>query len=955
MKRKDDFVADAEQILALPIECPVNELGGYGAQGEVIYETHPNACPSILVDEQGIAKASFMSNGSTEFVVKLPESMEINVLDAHFDPVEKREIGIPSANVWFSLPGTGAPRAVSLMNPQTVSGLTVERIRIVKIGDPERALWYCATLKGRGILLETALRHRLVDTPKGPALLRDVCVLNRGKARIDAQLWTNFNLHGTQRFVYNKELWYDAGLPLSNKETVVCATVPYSDILQIKRISSVPRGMRAVDATCDYTTFIGDTSALAILPEAVRRGEMLKGGAGRKLNRFSTAALAANQFGLGLKPGATATLRQSLLYVTDQRLLDRFRKESGSRTPRYSDTSAAFVKAASQLIEKTPGPLDIKNAAGDAARQAPAFALEIPEQPVATQYANSIWIGVKELYEKCRAHGEELADGIELGTRDRGQDMWPKMKEDPGRVREDLVHAFSFLYITVDGDIPSNRRLTLREKLHGMFPRQYPSRWDDRSKEVMNDNRPYSDSPLWLIDSANMYIRETGDASILAEKVKTIRLTDPDHPETSGIVGCERVLTIADVIREILACFERHVDDSPYGFTQSMYGEWCDAVDMYGTSVIGDDKTRGHGRGSHVRLSAQLFLTLVETLDTMQSSRVQQVLSKKGLAWDCERQKALANRLRQNIVRVAWEEMPGTGASGFLNVVHELKKDGKRPRYSKGEIGYTLGSMRGTDYDGIRRRELGTQAFGLEMLLTNREYLQPVKNSDKMVAGLLATVDKMFFDRKLGLVMFTTPMANNMRTVSMVGRIGVVPSGCAENGEYHHCQAFMHRYRLSVPGQADMVWKQFKPIMSAMRDASIGGPFESPCTSYVSDPEDPHFGKAMYFGLSGSTDWIVEVFQKIAGVQLALHDDSQPDVRIAPNLPRCFKKKLRFQRIIHVADGTGGYRRVPLDLHVSPAASHATAKVRINGKAAEKAEIKSLDGLKRLRIEVEMA
>ena len=952
MKKQGDLTAVARDILDLPVACRVNELGGYGANGEVIYEAHPVACPSVLVDEQGLAKGTFMSNGSTEFVVKLPEGMEINVLDSHFDPVEKREIGVPSANVWLSLPGTGVPRTVSLLNPRTVSGLTVNRIKIVKIGDPSRALWYCATIKGRGILLESTVRHRLVNTKKGPALLRDVCVLNRGKAPAGALLWTYFNLHGTQRFVYNKELWYDAGLSLSGRETVVCATVPYSDILQIKRVASVPRGMRAVDATCDYTTFVGDTAATAILPEAVRRGNMLKGGAGRRLNRFSTAAIAANQFRMNLEPGGSATLQQALLYVTDQRLIDGFRKASGSKAPRYPDTARAFRKAASELAGKTPGPLDIAGASERVRRSAPFFSLDIPQEPVATHYANSIWTGVKELYEKCRAHGAELADGIELGTRDRGQDMWPKMKEDPGRVRADLVHAFSFLYVTVDGEIPVKRRLTLREKLHGMFPRQFPSRWADRSAVVMNDNRPYSDSPLWLIDSTNMYIRETGDVSILAEKVKTVCLTDPDHPEASGIVGCDRELAVAGVIREIFACFERHVNDSPYGFTQCMYGEWCDAVDMYGTSVVGDDRTRGHGRGSHVRLSAQLFLTLVDTIDTMETSRVRKIHGKGRPSFDCTRLKKLADRLRKSIVRVAWEDMPGKGTSGFINIIHELKKNGARPRYSKGEIGYTLGSMRGTDYDGIRRRELGTQAFCLQMLLTEREYLRPVPDTSGMIEKLLETVDSMCFDPKLGLVMYTTPMANNTRTVSMVGRMGVLPSGCAENGEYHHCQAFMHRYRLSVPGQADTVWEQFKPIMSAMRDASIGGPFESPCTSYVSDREDPHFGKAMYFGLSGSTDWIVEVLHRIAGLELALHDDAQPDVRVLPNLPKCFKKALRFQRVLHVAGAKGGYRLVPLDLQIRPARNGA--RVRINGKTVDKAEVASLDGMKRLRIELEV-
>ena len=52
---------------------------------------------------------------------------------------------------------------------------------------------------------------------------------------------------------------------------------------------------------------------------------MLPGGAGMKLNRFTTAAVAANRFEIDLPRGKVATVRQGLLYVTDERLIRRFR------------------------------------------------------------------------------------------------------------------------------------------------------------------------------------------------------------------------------------------------------------------------------------------------------------------------------------------------------------------------------------------------------------------------------------------------------------------------------------------------------------------------------------------------------------------------------------------------------------------------------------------------------
>ncbi len=957
-ERMSSFAEQAERILALPVAHRVNALGGYGPGGEVIYESHPSGCPSVLVDSQDAAKVTFMSNGSVDFLLKLADGIEVHVLDGSFDPVEKREIGVPSGNVWVGLGVGGRRRVASLINPNANIGLAAERIRIVKLGDPRRAMWYCAFFKpGRAVAFATAVRYALVTTKAGPALVREIYLKNTGTKALAADLWTCFHLHGTQRFVYNKELWYDSGLPVTPGETVVAATVPYSDIVQIKRVSGAARGARPTDATCDYATFVGDTAASAFLPEAVRRGRMLPGGAARRLNRFTTAAVAAGKFVASVPRGRSATVQQSLLYVTDERLVQRFRRTSGTDTPAYEAISKSFLAAARELIERTPAAADVcrQLAASGKARAAPFFELNLPAQRAVSEYANSVWTGVAELYENCRAHGAKLAGGIELGTRDRAQDMWPKMKEDPGRVRADLIHALSFMYVTCEAPPAGGKPLTLPQKLHGMFPRQYPSRWDDRTQELANDNRPYADSPLWLVNALDMYIRETGDAGILLEKVRTVRLTNPQQPEVSGIVGHDAEHTILEVLFEIFACFERHVNDSPYGMAQVLYGDWCDPVDMFGTSAVGDAATRGKGRGVQVRLSAHLFECLVAVVDLCRVRPIAEMVARFDLGGRVAALGRLAESIRRNVVKFAWEAGARGFPAGFIDFIHELNKDGSRPDYAAGQIGYTLGSMKGRDFDGIRRRQLEAQAYGLQMLLTERDYLTPVDGAREMIAKLLETTDNLFFDEKLGLVMFSVPIANSARSRRMVGRMGVVPVGCAENGEYHHCQVFMHRFRLSAPGQADTVWRQFKPIMSAMRDESLAGPFETPCTSYASDKKDPHFGKGMYFGLSGSTDWIVEIFQKIAGLELALHDDAKPSVRVRPNLPSEIDETLTFRRTIHCALPGGGYRRIPFSLDIRRRGEGRKRKgtlIKVNGKRAEKAEVWDLAGCRRVRIEI---
>lgn len=952
-----DFAKQAARVLALRVEHRVNALGGYGPGGEVIYEAHPVGCPSVLVISKGNAEAAFMSNGSVSFNVKLKEGLDVNVLSGSFDAVEKHETGPLSGGLWLSVPGALSQRVAALVNPQAGLGCPPERIKIVKLGEPARAMWHCAWFAPTpGVSFCSAIRHTLVLTRCGPALLRQAFLLNSGRKTLKGGLWSYFHLHGTQRFVYNKEIWYDAGLPVASGEIVVAATVPHSDIVQIKRVStSASAGLAYAEATCDYSAFIGNSGACSILPQAVVDDALLPG-AGRKLNRFTIATIAAERHALHLAPQHSAVLQQSLLYVTDERLVCRFRRKIRSRFPDYRHVAAAFLAAAKGVISTSPDARQVAAIALAAAgkRTPPAFDVVFPNQRVITEYARSVWTGVPEIYEHCRAHGAKLAEGIELGTRDRAQDMWPMLKIAPERVRADLVHALGFMYVT-NASGSWSRPLTLVQKLHGMYPRQFPSRWDKRANPVANDNRPYSDSPLWLVNSLAMYIRETGDHGILQETVSTVRLTDPENPEKSAMIGCALRQTVGEAMLEILACFERHLVDSPYGMAQIMHGEWCDPVDMFGTSVVGDTATRGRGRGTQTRLSAHLFLTLVEAIDLLEALEGAGVRTGSKIRKRLASLKKTANDLRRNIVRFAWEppakDMPGA----FVGAIHELRCDGSRPDYRRGQTGYTLGSIHAREFDGIPRRELTSQAYGLAMLRVDRPYLQPVPSADRMIAEIFATVDRRLYADRLGLRLFSVPVANNEISLARVGRMGILPAGCAENGEYHHAQVMMHLFRLLVPNQADRVWNQFKQMISAMRDESLAGPFEMPSTSYASDRNDPHFGKGMYFGLSGSIDWIVELLQNVAGLELALHDKRRPALRVTPRLPTELGGQLIFQRTIHAARPQGGFRTIPLRIEIQTTGKGPRIireTVALNGRQSDAAVIQSLDGLRVIDLKI---
>jgi len=971
------FRDQAIELRRLTIAHPAaSGQGGYGPHGEVIYTKHPTGCPSVLVDSQGSAKATFMSNGSVEFRVRSDDGLEVEVLRGHFDPVEKREIGMPSQDLWLRLEGEAGtqPSIASLINPQRNFNLEPAAIKLVKLNKPSPAFWFTAEFASTSaIRLETAVAFSLVLTDSGPALLRRSLVRNAGKQNVAGQLWSFFNLMGTQRFVYNKSAWYDRGLPLNPDELVVAATVPFSNSPQVKRLSTrASANLKAGEATCDAFRFVGDCAATSLLPAAVRQGKLLPlPGDPAAFNRFSSPTITAVRRNFRLAPGEDVVLEEALLYVTAPETLGLFRNEMRSDGTSYHAVSNAFKTAARNLLSRSADVAAcvsrISSPTEIVSESSPEFQIAIPAEPAAACYLNSVWAGVSELYENCRAHGARLADGIELGTRDRAQDMWPMLKADPGRVRADLLHALSFLYRTVNEPIPvAVRPLTRREKLHGMFPRQYPERWLDRTAPVRNDNRPYNDSAIWTVDALLRYLRETGDTSILNETVPTVRLTAPDTPETSALVGHDEKLPVWKVLFEIFDCYRRQATDNPYGMIQAMFGDWADPVDMFGTRHLGDNTTRGDGRGVLVRLSCHVFCTLTETIEVFRalienssarSSRREESHSQKSAighrpsAIDVARfepelpaLQKFAIDLRDAILRFAWES-----DGQFVDAIHELKADGTVPAYARGETGYTLGSRRAErEFDGTPRTVLTPCAWGLALLQTTASWLLPLRERDAMIRALLANVDRHCFSKTNGLNLYAPPIANTDRACRLVGRLGMLPPGCAENGEYHHAQVMMHFFRFGVPGQADTAWAQFKPVLSSARGPELCGPFDQTSNSYACDPDDPHCGAGMNFGLSGSMDWMFELLESVAGLKLALQDPMRPDLRIEPNLPVSFRGQYSLRRILHKANGRGGFVAVPLNVTIAPVTAGEAVGAKLNGQPVARVEVADIAAHQRL-------
>ncbi len=944
-----EFYSEASKILNLQIAHRANSNGGYGRNKEVIYESHPYGAPVRLTDKKANATVTALSNGSIDFRVKVDGFPEITVLNGHFDTMDKREHNVPSQNIWLEIDG----QTTSLMNPVSGFSLVPAKIKIVKINELHPAMWYCATFKPEpGVLINTAVKVWFAEHQLGPILMREVFIRNKSEKEINGNLWTYFNSPSKMEHPWDRDLWYNRGMPISDRNIVIASTVPYREMIQLKNISSKISGdIQFNEATCDYISFVGHSGASAILPIAVQQGKMLNRGAGKRMNRFSTPTIAANHYALSIKPDAFSVLQQGLQYILDEEVIRTFRKTMQTDAASYLEIEHAFRNAANLLIQQTQinsSSFSAKENDKQESKVKSEFQLKLPNNPELEAFFSSTWAGVGGLYN--RSYGRRIADGIEVGMRDKAQDMWPMLKNEPAIVRADLIHKFSMMYTVPNFNHELSYPLTLPEKLHGMFPRQYPSKWLDRSQKVNNDNRPYADSALWPVESLLKYINETGDHTILNEKTATSTLTDFNNPVNAKMTGASNELTILDIVNQIFDSYERQLQDSPYGMAQVLFGDWADPIEMIGTSIPGDATTRGKGKGTSVRLSEHLFLVLIKYLDFLQEKRITELL---GRTMDLEKKvkhlSRSANELRKSIIRVAWEESRQKSSNGFISFIHEFKLDGTIPDYKNGETGYTIGSMNSKDFDGVNRRELLSNAYGLEMLRIERDYLDPVPDKNHKINQIIEMTDHLLSDEVLGIRLWSQPIANNDDAIKYCGRMGMIGSGCSENGEYHHAGNIMQYFRLGIPGQVNLAWKYFKPLLSIYRDEYMNGPFDSFANSYTSDPNDPHFGAGMLFGFSGSLDWALELLERIAGLELNLYRSDRPDVAVTPRLPDEFLGELEFHRTIHYF-AEGKFRKIPLQIYVERGEPGKPPGIKVNGRYCEKAEIANIRDMEEIEV-----
>ncbi|MFP4139491.1 MAG: GH36-type glycosyl hydrolase domain-containing protein [Phycisphaerae bacterium] len=129
-----------------------------------------------------------------------------------------------------------------------------------------------------------------------------------------------------------------------------------------------------------------------------------------------------------------------------------------------------------------------------------------------------------------------------------------------------------------------------RDCLLEVFSKQFPSGKCIRAWRLPTgilDLQDYADSPSWMIMALSMYLKETGDFSVLDESVPFLNPDDPYAESTSGASVWEHVVLAQ---RYLLA------ERGEHGLSKIYYGDWCDTLNGVGV----------RGRGESVMLSMQV-------------------------------------------------------------------------------------------------------------------------------------------------------------------------------------------------------------------------------------------------------------------------------------------------------------------------------------------------------------
>ena len=149
-----------------------------------------------------------------------------------------------------------------------------------------------------------------------------------------------------------------------------------------------------------------------------------------------------------------------------------------------------------------------------------------------------------------------------LGTRDSAQDYTCVVATEPARVREFLLRIFEM------------------QRSNGWFVRQFST----LGRRGRHDERPYVDSAFFVWELLYLYLAQTGDASLLDERVPFL---DKDEP-----------VALREHARRVLDYYANPANHGEHGLVKILEGDWNDAVNTAGLK----------GRGESVMVSCMAII-----------------------------------------------------------------------------------------------------------------------------------------------------------------------------------------------------------------------------------------------------------------------------------------------------------------------------------------------------------
>ncbi|MCK5849872.1 MAG: hypothetical protein KAH23_03075 [Kiritimatiellae bacterium] len=378
------------------------------------------------------------------------------------------------------------------------------------------------------------------------------------------------------------------------------------------------------------------------------------------------------------------------------------------------------------------------------------------------------------------AHQARFIRALDMvGYRDVIQDTMGICDFDPDYVRQELLTALSY---------------QLRD---GRAIRQY-CKFDGAA----HDLRMYMDSPVWIPDTLVTYIKETGDYSILDEKVGFFDME-------KQVVNTRYKSTIYNhTMQAVRSSYDFR---GQKGLCLVGHGDWNDALD-------------GIGRGGK-GVSTWLTVALVYAAGLMRS--LAEHLGKKS---DVKYLTTVCETLTRAVNRHAW--------------------DGEHYVYGFNDKGEPIGSAENLE----GKIHLNVNSW---VLLSG----VAVSAGAKRVQATLKAIADM--DTPLGHVLLKPCYTNKS---AGVGRIADMLPGLFENGAiYTHGQSFVTAAYLEL-GSGDQAWETIIKSMPSRTLPAISTVAPHQQSNFTAGPDNPDFGKNYYSNFTGSLNWYRKNLIRMFGV-----------------------------------------------------------------------------------------